>query len=278
MPWLPRALRPLVMFFAWNCSAGLRRNTLANAARLLGPASPPRERTRVARAVVRNFYDAIVEMGADAHRSPEQLIARLESAHGVEHYAAARAARRGAVLATAHLGAFEAAMAMLARRERRVHVVFRPDRSPAFERLRAAWRAGAGVLEAPADGGLETWARLRDALLADEVVLMQADRVMPGQRGARTPFVHGHVELPLGPVKLARLAGSPIVPVFAVRGRRGVRVFIEPAIWPGERPGPGDTIDPALAHLARVLERYVAAYPDQWLRLDPAWIEDRGGA
>ena len=50
-----------------------------------------------------------------------------------------------------------------------------------------------GFLEAPVDDGLSVWVGLRDALLRNEVVLMQGDRVMPGQRGMRLPFLSGHM-------------------------------------------------------------------------------------
>jgi lauroyl/myristoyl acyltransferase len=103
------------------------------------------------------------------------------------YYQEARRNQRGAVIVTAHLGCFELGMAALVEHEKRVHVVFRRDPSPRFDRLRSRLREMLGVREAPVDDGWATWSRLRDALSSDEVVLIQGDRVMPGQKGQPRP-------------------------------------------------------------------------------------------
>jgi lauroyl/myristoyl acyltransferase len=155
--------------------------------------------------------------------------------------------------------------------------VFKRDAVDRFEQLRAELRRRLGVLEAPLEEGWGMWMRLRDALAADEVVLLQGDRVMPGQQGQRVRFMDGHILLPAGPVKLAQASGAPLVPIFSVRQRRGkIRLFVEePIIVPPDAP-PGEGPHPALARLAAVLERYVRAYPHQWLMVRPVWCEDCG--
>jgi KDO2-lipid IV(A) lauroyltransferase len=83
------------------------------------------------------------------------------------------------------------------------------------------------------------------------------------------PLLGGHVVLPTGPVKLAIASGAPVVPVFSVRTPGGkIRLFIEEAIEVGH------DVDKALAKLAAVIGKYVAAYPEQWLVLHPAFDED----
>ena len=94
------------------------------------------------------------------------------------------------------------------------------------------------------------------------------------------PFLGGTIRLPAGPVKMALATGAPILPIFSVRTGEGkVRLFVEPAIRvePAnecanvtETGGP----HPALLEWAAVLERYVRAYPDQWLVIQPALCED----
>ena len=44
--------------------------------------------------------------------------------------------------------------------------------------------------------------------VADEVVAIQGDRVMPGQKGERLAFFDGHMLFPTGPVRLAIASGS----------------------------------------------------------------------
>jgi phosphatidylinositol dimannoside acyltransferase len=262
---------PLFSSLVFRVSPTVRRGTLANARRLLGPDSSETVRAALAQAVVANFYRFCCDVAyAAAGASEDDLVRQIESVEGAEHFQAARAAGKGLVVVTAHMGSFEVGIAALKREVPRVHVVFRRDSAGRFERQRAALRNRLGVVEVPVDEGWTLWMRLRDALLAGEAVVLQADRVMPGQKGRPVPFLGGMMLLPTGPAKLAAMTGAPIVPVFTIRAPSGrVRVMIEPPIVvsPGE-----DEI--ALGKIAAVLERYVKTYPEQWLMLQPAWRED----
>jgi len=152
---------------------------------------------------------------------------------------------------TAHLGSFETGVAALRMHEDNVHVVFVRDNLSGFESMRSAQRRRLGVHEAPIDDGWRTWMKLRDALRTDHVVMLQGDRVMPGQRGVVVPFLDGHIEVPSGPVKLALASGAPIVPIFAITdGRGGIDVHIEAPI---EVERPNKSILPC-GNLQRCLE------------------------
>ena len=203
-----------------------------------------------------------------------QSLARLvEYVQGLEAYRQARSLRKGAILVTAHLGTFEAGLAALAGEEKRVHVVFKRDASPAFETLRARLHHVLGVVEAPIDDGMGSWLSLRDALHRDEVIVMQGDRAVPGQRSQVVEFLHGHVRLPTGPVRLAMLTGAPIVPVFALpTGKGRYRVELKEPIYALESDGNGVTT--TLTQLADAIADVVAANPHQWLALDAMFHED----
>ena len=170
------------------------------------------------------------------------------------------------------MGSFEVAVAALLEHEKRIHVVFKRDIGR-FERIRQTLRQRLGVVEQPVDDGWGIWMRLRDALRDDDVVAIQGDRVMPGQKGRRMPFLGGHLLLPTGPVKLATASGAPIIPVFSVRTASGrVRLFIEDPIIVG------DDTDYAMEQIAAVIARYVATYPEQWLVLHPRLLRRRGAS
>jgi KDO2-lipid IV(A) lauroyltransferase len=270
-----RLTKPIFIWGAWTFSKRLRHDTLSNARRLLGPDSSPKVRKKLALAVMGNCFDTVVEFGQNSSRTREEILSRLESVSGMERYDEIRRLHRGAILVTAHLGLFETAIITLMKREPRVHVVFQRDRFPVFEKLRAAQHARLGIIEAPVDEGIPTWMRLRDALLADDVVLMQGDRVMPGQSGVEAPFLGGRVRVPTGPVKLARITGAPVVPAFAIKTPEDrVRVFLEEPVIVEDHPPGESSIDPVVLHLTLVIERYVKEFPEQWLCLHPAWCDD----
>ena len=273
MPGFVRATRGFFLWWAWNFSKVLQANTLANARHLLGPDSTINQRRRLGKQVVGSFYDFISDFGRATALSREQLHVLVDSIEGIDSYRRLRAERKGAIIATAHMGSFEVGMTALQEVEKRIHVVFQRDPNSLFETLRSDFRQRMGIIEAPVDDGIGVWLRLREALLADEVVAIQADRVMPGQVGLKTRFMDGHMLLPEGPAKLAAITGAPIVPVFVIRLADGrVRIFIEEAI----RVSSADqvAIVEAIGKLAEVMERYVRQYPHQWLVVHRAWCED----
>ena len=276
-PRLVTALRRPFCRGVFFVSRAVRAGTTANARRFLGPGASDTQVNALARRTLGSFYLFCCDVGRSFGLSREQLTALIDSDEGYDHYLAARAAGKGLIVVTAHMGSFEVGMAALRRVERNaIHVVFKRDPFARFEQQRSALRARLGVEEAPVDDGWTIWVRLRDALLNDDAVVLQGDRVMPGQKGELVPFLGGTLLLPGGPVKLALATGAPIVPIFSVRMPDGkVKLFIEPPIDAAAtegaaRGGP----HPALLKWASVLERYVKAYPDQWLLLQPALVED----
>ncbi len=270
--------RPFFLWFAWRYSRTIQRATRLNGLRLLPPGASEDDIVAFGKRVLINFYTTIYEIGESCRMPIDALRTRIDGVDGHERYIAARAVHRGAILVTAHLGSFELGAISLMDREPKLHLIFRRDEFPRFERIRARFRARIGVREAAIEEGWPMWARLRDALLADEVVLVQGDRVMPGQRGVLVPFLSGHIRMPTGPIKLARASGAPLIPVFSIRtGPHRVRIVIGEPIPVADTPepgGPAEAVPEPLRRLAAAIEAQVAAHPDQWLMLEPAWCED----
>lgn len=269
-PGLVRAFRPVFVRLAFAFSPKIRRNTRANASRL---GVKPSDARSFGLAVVGSFYDFVYDIGRSVGCTREQLTERVASIEGTDAYHTARNLRRGAVLLTAHMGSFEAGLAALPA-EKRVHVVFKRDRIPGFEKLRRSLREQLNVIEAPIDDGLPSWMRLRDALLNDEVVVVQGDRVMPGQKGSRVPLLGSSVMLPTGPFKLAASADAPVIPIFSIRQPDGtVRIVIHEAIHVTSQNG---STDAAIQAFAKILTTHLTEHPEQWLVLDAAFCEDAG--
>jgi len=265
--------KPIFLWWAWTFSRHLQDATIANAKHLLGSESSLAERRRLGKRVIGSFYDFISDIGRTFALSREQLISLIESIEGMEAYHALRKEGKGVIIATAHMGSFELGMSAMLDIEKRIHVVFQRDENSLFESLRSDFRKRMGIMEAAVDDGWGVWIKLRDALAADEVVAMQADRAMPGQIGVKVPLLDGHALFPEGPAKLAGITGAPIVPVFVLRLPDGrVRIFIEEAIRVHEASEVA--ISQAIAKLARVVGQYIQKYPEQWLVVHRAWCED----
>ena len=255
-PRVVRVAKPLLVRLAWLASPAVRRATAVNGRRL-APAMPPR---RFGLAVLGHFYDFVADVGR-----PPRTDAVVT---GTDHYRAARALHRGAVLVTAHMGSFEAGLAAVPPDERQVHVVFKRDAVPVFDAVRRRLRDRLNVAEAAIDDGLPVWLGLRDALRRDEVVAIQADRALPGQSARSVAVANGHLHLPVGPYKLAMLADAPVIPIFAHRRPDGrIGIDIRPAITVVD-------ISTAVDLYAAELSAQLQSHPTQWLVLHPAFEED----
>jgi KDO2-lipid IV(A) lauroyltransferase len=270
-PQFPVKTKPIFFLLTWKFAHLMRENTLCNSRRLLGSAASQSDQLSLARSTIGHFYDFICDVGRSVGQSREQMLKRIEATEGHDNYLNARAAGKGAIVVTAHMGSFEVGIAALLEHDKCVHVVFRKDAYGRFERTRSALRQSLGVNEHCVDDGLAVWMRLRDALTNDEVVLVQGDRVMPGQKGKRVAFMGGHMMLPTGPAKLALASGAPIVPIFSVRRDDGqIRLFVEEPIWVKS----AEEVDEAITKFAEILEQYLRRFPDQWLMIQRAWCED----
>lgn len=275
-PWALDLLRPIAIRLTVGGSPQVRAATAANAARIFDHPLTWWQRIGFARNVVRNFYDFVADAAQSASLSREQLAGKIELVVGEPAYLAARKRYpNGAVLVTAHMGTFEVGLAALRNVETNVHVVFKRDAYPAFEFVRKHVHAILGIHEAPIDDGFPALVRLRDTLRDNGVVVIQADRAMPGQRSETVPFLGGHIRVPTGPVKLAQLTGSPVVPVFVVRSARNRKRFevhlCEPIFIDAE------SVDgPAIAQrrITEGIAAFVKRYPEQWLVLEHAFVED----
>ncbi|MBC7784567.1 MAG: lysophospholipid acyltransferase family protein [Burkholderiales bacterium] len=261
-PWFLVFVRPAIVRLVPLVSRQVRISTRLNGARLLGKSS-----ASFTREVVGSFYDFVIDVGRSARLSAAELREKIVAVEGEAAYLALRAERRGAVLVTAHMGSFEVGLAALRTVEPSIRVVFKRDEFGGFERIRKSLRQRMGIIEAPIDDGWTTLIGLRDALGNNEVVVMQADRAMTGQKARAVSFAGGTLRIPVGPVTLARIHGSPIVPVYTVRvGAGRYKVWLEPAI-------DADAPD-AVEQIGRSIEKFVKDHPGQWLVLEPAFVED----
>lgn len=281
MPWALRVSRPMWVAMTWSSLPSLREAVRANLRRVLPAGTRPREIDRVGRGVVASFYEFVCEVAANHRKSLPELIGRIDRVVGGEAFLQERKRRRGAILVTAHFGNFEVGLAAMREIESRVHVVFQRDRRGRFEQLRRDLHQRLGIIETPINDGLSSWLTLRDALQDDAVVMLQGDRVMPGQRGQDVPLFAGGgggggtLGLPIGPAKLAMMTGAPLVPVFAIRRGNGrVEVRLGEVF---EVPDAG-AVAAATRQVGTAIEAVVREFPQQWHVLQRAFKEDGGGS
>jgi lauroyl/myristoyl acyltransferase len=198
---------------------------------------------------------------------PADLLATTKIA-GLEHVSAALDHGNGLLLVSPHVGGWEivTSLAKVFVPVPTTAVVTDDWIAWAVDDLRA--RAGLGILydSAPASKAARL---LRDG----EAVLLLGDYAKDGMRTHPVRLLDAVAELPAGPVSLARLCGTPIVPFSVLPDApRRWRIQVEPPLWPpartagedGERELLQDLADRFTVTLRRHPEHWAAVYPMTW--------------
>jgi len=194
----------------------------------------------------------------------------------IEHWRKAAAGDGGVVMVAAHLGMYEAgSMLPAAEENRRVHLVREPEVDPrAQEFIRqsvSAVESARFAMHFQSDDPVHGVVLL-EGLRRGEVVAMQADRPRVGSRTVAASLFGRPVHLPAGPVALARMAGVPVLPVFAIReGRRRYRVVFRPPILVAATADRGADLGSAVQAIARELEHAIRRAPHQWFVFRALW-------
>jgi KDO2-lipid IV(A) lauroyltransferase len=189
---------------------------------------------------------------------------------GAERFEALRASGQGLLLATAHVGPWDAAaQALRAFVDEPILLVMGGEADDAAADLQDVVRRGTG-LEVCRVGRhpLDALPAL-DWLRAGKMVAVQMDRPVP--TGAlRVPLFGRPFSLPRGPFALARLAGVPLLPVFASRrGFFDYRIDVGHPIAPPVGTGRSD-FERAARAFGRQFEQHLRGHATQWFHFTDA--------
>jgi len=194
---------------------------------------------------------------------PGEVVTEVQ---GIEHFEAARAAGRGAILLSGHYGHFELLGAYLGRMHP-VDFVVRPLSNARVEARLAALRTAAGVGLVPGGASIR---RVYEALRAGRFVAMLGDQDAR-RLGVFVPFFGRPASTAVGPARIAIGAGAPIVMGFTSRTDDGRhRLDIDPPIWPGADKSDAAVERLTARHTAR-LEEMIRVRPDHWFWLHRRW-------
>jgi len=262
-------IRPLVGFGAtveWAVRPAKRRRLAENLCHALGLPPDHPEVMALVRREVRNEAARSADFLWAVSR-PDELLATT-GVDGLEHIQTALARGRGVLLVSTHVGGWEVVTALAkALVPVPTTVVVTDDwLAWAVEGLRV--RAGLGIVY-DSEPATKAARLLRDG----EALLVLGDYAKPWMRTYPVRLLDAVAELPAGPVALARLCGTPLVPfsVLPVAQRRW-RVEIEPPLDPPDRSG-GEAAERVLlqeladrwtATLRREAEHWAAVYPMTW--------------
>jgi lauroyl/myristoyl acyltransferase len=267
--WFKRSAPHLIAALSFALVAERRRAAVRNMERVLGA-----DRWTAHWAALRMYSEfAFCTSETMEAWAPQPKPARIEppAEDAVLH---AIAAGRGAVVVTGHIGSWDIAAKGLHGKGCQVHVVMGRETDPATQRMVEAARSRAGVNVILSDASVFSSLGLVRALRRNEIVAIQLDRAARAGGVRMLPFLGAPAPFPSGPFVLARLAGSPVIPVFAPRlGRRHYRVHIGTPVEVPRAARDPQALDRVMLQVTRQLEEVVRRYPWQWFQFAPFWPE-----
>ncbi len=250
--------------FVARVSPGYRRHLVDNLAQAGYPA---RTDASLVSRVAAEAGRGVLELAHVWMRPQAQVLARTR-ATGWAQVEAARAAGKGIVFMTPHLGCFEVTAQFYANNAQSgapLTVLYRPPRKPWLAPLVEGRRARQNLMLAPAD--LSGVRRLVRALKRGEAIGMLPDQVPSRGEGVWAPFFGRHAYTMTLPARLQRQTGAALLLAHGERladGEGWVVHFstIDEAL----------AVDPveAAAQINGALERLIRQDPEQYL-----WGYDR---
>lgn len=189
---------------------------------------------------------------------------------GFENYEAARAAGRGVLLLTAHLGGWEIGSFVHSLFGYPINIVVRRLDNPKVDALVDRYR----TLHGNQTFAKEDFARgLLAAMKTGETVGILIDTNMTPPQGVFVDYFGVPACTASGMARVALRSGAAVVPAFTIwdRKMRKYRVRFDPAL---RLISTGDDDADAVSNTAmftRVVQDYATRYPEQWLWVHRRW-------
>jgi KDO2-lipid IV(A) lauroyltransferase len=195
--------------------------------------------------------------------------------HGGEHLTAARAAGRGVVCATAHLGSVALVGQIVPALGHPMVSLVEPFDPPELLDFFTRHREGVGARMLPTSRSA-----LRELILAlrrNEVLGLVTDRDMNGT-GPTIEFFDVPTHFPDGVATLALRSGAPILIAVATRRPDGrFDALFEPLPPVALSGDPKTDVLRLTEAVARRLEYHIASHPEQWTVFQKRWPEAQPG-
>jgi lauroyl/myristoyl acyltransferase len=263
----PPVIAGIIYLLAGNRRAAVRRNQR----QVCGPRGWLGERWHAYR-VFAEFARSVTEAMEQWGPRPRPL--ELHAVGG-EIFEEALAERRGLVVLTGHFGSWEVAARHLSDRGRPVNMVVAHEPNPSVRDFMHAVRTRHGFRVIYSARSVFTGLPILQALRRDEIVGMQIEPWGPMPGSHEVDFCGRPTRFQLGPFAVARVAGSPIVPVFAVR--TGIRRYEIRVVGRFDPRTPAESVA-ALTATVRAYEQLVREVPAQWLMFEDVWGAPAAGA
>jgi Kdo2-lipid IVA lauroyltransferase/acyltransferase len=246
--------------------APLRRRVAEENLRLAFPELSEAARRRVLRGLYRHLGRSLAEFS----RYPvmdSKWLSRWVKVEGEDHLREAMAAGRGVFMVTSHYGNWELLGPGLAARGFPITLMVGPQHNKLAEEMFNRYRGFNGVQV------LVTTTDMRGvfrALEAGRVVASAADQD-DGPGGFFLDFLGRPASAAVGPYRIARRVGSPVVVALVERRGMSHRILIDPPVRSDPALGAREEAESWARHFHARLEEAIRRHPEQWFWVHRRW-------
>ena len=266
-------LRYPFLFLYYYLGRRFRRAVRGNLRIALGATVTERELKRITRRVFDNVTKSFADSFFVATLPQERWPEMMDPPIGQQNIAGALEHGKGAIILTGHIGNWEVGGITLGHAGGETHMVYMPDRFTAFEQARRRARDRQNVHGLAMGNSFDTALTVIRLLSENRIVTMKGDRSLNGE-GIIIPFFGKDTVFPKGPFLVSYISGAPILPAFVVLNHndRYLPIVEEPIYVEKTGDRQRDVTGLAL-RMARVVEKYIRQFPDQWYMFYPFWKE-----
>lgn len=248
-----------------------RRIVGDNLGQALGEEIDRREIDHKVQKVFRNFTKYVVDFSRFRWISKKNL-EKFITVEGIENVEEAFSSGKGVIGLTAHLGNWELGGATLALLGYPVNAVALPHAEAPVNRLFVRQRTRKGVKVISFGSAAR---RCYQALRQGEMVALLGDWDISSQ-GIQVPFFEKLTTLPKGPATFAIKTGCYILPGFTIRQEDNrFKLFFEKPFVAENTGDKESDLKTVSQRVAKVLEKYIRRYSDQWFMFHRMWPEEK---
>ena len=227
-----------------------------------------RELIKRAKKVFNNFSFYLADF-LNTSRVGQEFVKRYVSVSGLDNINNV-VGKRGIIILTAHIGNYELGGGVASLLGYNIHAIAFPHKD---KRVNDFFDKQRSILKVEVIPTGRTVVRCVRLLRNKKIIAFLGDRDFASMKGRRMHFCGREALLPRGPSFFAIKTDSVIVPSFFIRERKYFYRFIfEHPIFPRRSDGSLRDEEDLMQEQAKVLEKYISEYPDQWYMFQKYWL------
>ena len=274
--WCIPVLADVTGLVAFLIATKARKQATSNLTHVLGKdvVGSSAGRRRLRRSVMQMFQNNVrnyLDLFTIPYIPPEKIL-NVMDIEGIEHLEQALSLGKGVILFSAHFGPFNYMAQWISIKGYHMIIPVEHLKDERTLDLTLKLRNSKGVQFMPL-GGSAPMRRIIKALRDNQIVLITADRAVEGESVEKLFFGEPAL-LPIGPVSLSQRTGAALVGACGWHTSRtrigGKFVPLTLELTEDER----NNTDTVMCALIKRLEKYIKAYPEQWVVFSPVWISD----